>query len=51
MPVYVVRCWKGTPRALEHAALIWSKPNEMADLDMIEADAELVHRLHNTLPN
>ncbi len=45
MPVYVVRRWQGTPRAVEHAAICWEKPRDMHRLDMIEADAELVQKL------
>ena len=45
MPVYVVRTWRGTPRAVEHAALIWAKPEDMKKLNMIEADTDLVERL------
>jgi 8-oxo-dGTP diphosphatase len=45
MPVYLLRHWQGTPRAVEHAALTWKKPADMHRLPMIEADAELIERL------
>jgi 8-oxo-dGTP diphosphatase len=45
MPVYVIRKWKGECKALEHAAIAWKHPGKMHELDMIEADAELVERL------
>lgn len=45
MPVYLVRHWQGTPEPKEHAALCWKSANSMDQLDMIEADAELVERL------
>ena len=45
MPVYIVRKWHGTPQPLEHAALAWKQPSHMHELDMIEADAELIERM------
>ncbi len=45
MPVYLCRAWKGKPKPLTHSALIWELPGRMRELDMIEADAELVERL------
>lgn len=45
MPVYLCKKWKGTPRAVEHAAIQWVKPSDMPKMDMIEADAELVQKL------
>ncbi|NBO18240.1 MAG: (deoxy)nucleoside triphosphate pyrophosphohydrolase [Proteobacteria bacterium] len=46
MPVYIVRSWQGQPAALEHAAICWKRPADMHTLPMIEADAELIERLH-----
>jgi 8-oxo-dGTP diphosphatase len=46
MPVYLIRHWNGTPAALEHAAITWKHPAQMHELAMIEADAELIARLH-----
>jgi 8-oxo-dGTP diphosphatase len=45
MPVYLCRRWQGTPQAKEHMALTWKYPNQMHELPMIEADAELIERL------
>jgi 8-oxo-dGTP diphosphatase len=45
MPVYLCRKWAGTPSAVEHAAITWKHPSRMHELDMIEADAELIARL------
>jgi 8-oxo-dGTP diphosphatase len=47
MPVYLCKKWQGKPQPLEHSALCWKFPNDMHQLDMIEADAELVERLKN----
>lgn len=45
MPVYICKKWQGEPQALEHSALCWKLPQDMHELDMIEADAELVKKL------
>lgn len=45
MPVYLCRVWRGEPKALEHDSILWEYPHAMDELDMIEADAELVERL------
>lgn len=50
MPVYLCRQWSGQPEALEHAEIIWKHPSQMHELDMIEADAELIARLSQHLP-
>lgn len=47
MPVYVCRIWEGTPKALQHQAIIWELPREMHRLGMIEADTPLVDMLSN----
>ena len=49
MPVYLCRQWKGAPQALEHAAIIWQAAHKMHELDMIEADAQLVAKLNQHL--
>jgi len=46
MPVYLCRKWKGEPKPLTHSEIIWELPTGMQELDMIEADAELVERLN-----
>lgn len=45
MPVYLVRSWEGTPEPKEHAAICWKLAKDMEQMDMIEADAELVEKL------
>ena len=45
MPVYLIRAWKGTPKALEHDQIIWELPEAMGELGMIEADMGLVEKL------
>ncbi len=45
MPVYLCRNWQGDPKPLTHNSLIWELPSGMHELDMIDADAELVERL------
>ncbi len=49
MPVYLCRTWQGTPQALEHQAITWMRPQDMQQLPMIEADAELIERLKTFL--
>lgn len=49
MPVYCVKKWRGEAVALEHAALRWSKPEDMQALNMIEADTPLVEKLKAAL--
>jgi len=48
MPVYLCRKWKGKPKPLTHSEIIWELPARMHELDMIEADAELVERLKSS---
>ena len=45
MPVYLVRAWEGMPSAKEHADICWKRAVDMDQMDMIDADAELVTRL------
>ena len=45
MPVYLARIWQGEPKALTHDEIIWELPRNMHELDMIEADVELVEKL------
>lgn len=49
MPVYLIRRWKGEPKALEHDQIIWELPEAMKDLGMIEADMGLVEKLKEKL--
>jgi 8-oxo-dGTP diphosphatase len=42
MPLYLVRDWAGTPRAVEAQALAWALPAELSDYPMPPADVPLV---------
>ena len=42
MPLFVCRRFWGIPRALEHEALKWVRPNKLRDYDMPPADAPLI---------
>jgi 8-oxo-dGTP diphosphatase len=43
--LYLCRDWEGEPRALHAEALLWARPEEMADLAMPPADVPLVEAL------
>lgn len=49
MPLYLVRRWEGTVRALEHKGLAWVKPKDMDRYPMPPADAPLVAWLRDLL--
>lgn len=49
MPLFALRIWRGEPIALEHEALAWVKPVEMARYPMPEADIPLIAALHDIL--
>jgi 8-oxo-dGTP diphosphatase len=49
MPLYVCRRWDGTPRALEHAAIKWVRPKDLADYPMPAADLPLIPMLRDLL--
>ena len=40
--LYVCRKWRGTPQALDAAALKWVRPQQMFSLDMPPADKPLI---------
>ena len=42
MPLYLCRRWEGTPQPLEHTALKWVRPKDMADYPMPPADLPLI---------
>ena len=50
MPLYIVREWRGTPRAVEAPALAWASPDELSRYPMPPADAPLVARLIAAAP-
>ena len=41
MPLYICRKWQGTVRAVEHKALKWVRPHQLADYEMPPADEPL----------
>ncbi|ODT82289.1 MAG: NTP pyrophosphohydrolase [Pelagibacterium sp. SCN 64-44] len=49
MPLYVCRKWHGTPRAIEHAALKWVRPQALRDYPMPPADEPLIAALCDLL--
>jgi 8-oxo-dGTP diphosphatase len=49
MPLFVCRRWEGTPKPLEHAAIKWVRPKDMADYPMPPADPPLIPMLRDLL--
>lgn len=49
MPLYVCRKWQGQPRAVEHAALKWVRPQALRDYSMPPADGSLIAPLCDLL--
>jgi len=49
MPLYVCRKWQGTPQALEHAGLKWTRPQALRDYPMPPADEPLIAALCDLL--
>ncbi len=49
MPLYLCRRWEGVPQPLEHAALKWVRPKDMADYPMPPADLPLLPMLRDLL--
>jgi 8-oxo-dGTP diphosphatase len=49
MPLYLCRRWDGFVQQIEHQALAWVKPNEMAAYPMPPADEPLVAYLRDFL--
>jgi 8-oxo-dGTP diphosphatase len=49
MPLYICRRWEGVPQPLEHTALKWLRPKELADYPMPPADKPLVPVLRDLL--
>jgi 8-oxo-dGTP diphosphatase len=49
MPLWLCRRWSGAPRALEHQAIAWVKPNRLSDYPMPPADEPLVAYLRDFL--
>ena len=49
MPLYICRRWEGMPQALEHTAIKWVMPKDMAQLALTPADIPLVPMLRDLL--
>ena len=49
MPLYLCRRWEGTPTALEHTALKWVRPKDLASWPMPAADLPLIPMLRDLL--
>ena len=49
MPLYICRRWEGVPQALEHEAIKWVRPKDMAQLPLTPADIPLVPMLRDLL--
>ncbi|HEY8594624.1 MAG TPA: (deoxy)nucleoside triphosphate pyrophosphohydrolase [Devosiaceae bacterium] len=49
MPLFVCRKWEGFPRAIEHAALKWVRPQALRDYPMPPADEPLIAHLCDLL--
>ena len=50
MPLYLCRQWDGFVRPTEHQAVKWVWPDEVARMDLVEADVELARELRDRLP-
>lgn len=49
MPLFVLRKWTGVPRALEHDAIAWARPDAFAEFDLAPADKPLAAQLRDLL--
>ncbi len=49
MPLFLCRRWEGAPRAVEHEALAWVRPERMGEYPMPPADAPMVAWLRDLL--
>jgi 8-oxo-dGTP diphosphatase len=49
MPLYLCRRWEGTPQPLEHSALKWVRPRDLAQYPMPPADLPLIPMLRDLL--
>lgn len=49
MPLYVCRRWQGSPRAIEHQALRWVRPQALREFPMPPADEPLIAPLCDLL--
>ena len=49
MPLFICRRWEGTPRAIEHQAIRWVRPERLRDFPMPPADEPLIPMLRDAL--
>lgn len=49
IPLFVLRKWKGVARPLEHDALAWAMPADLAGYDLAPADKPLAAQLRDLL--
>jgi 8-oxo-dGTP diphosphatase len=49
MPLYLCRRWEGMPQSVEHAALKWVRPKDLAAYPMPPADLPLIPMLRDLL--
>ncbi len=49
MPLYICRCWAGTPKGLDGQKLKWVWPKDLYDYDMLPADIPLIDQLKRFL--
>jgi 8-oxo-dGTP diphosphatase len=49
MPLFIIRVWRGIPKAKEHQALQWVSALDLYQLDMPPADLPLIHQLEAML--
>lgn len=45
LDVHRVTAWQGQPRAVEQQAMHWCLPDELHDVDILEADLPIIHAL------
>jgi len=49
MPLYLCRRWEGMPKPIEHTAIKWARPKELASYPMPPADLPLIPMLRDLL--
>jgi 8-oxo-dGTP diphosphatase len=49
MPLFICRRWEGAPRAVEHQAIRWVRPERLRDFPMPPADEPLIPMLRDAL--
>ena len=49
MPLFICRRWEGAPRAVEHQAIRWVRPERLREFPMPPADEPLIPMLRDAL--